>query len=227
MKSSTKGRSIKKLLNENLLSQTILWTQLLSIITVVASIAIVFKKFPAFSVQNIRYTSFAGLFVWLLADVTISTEVVPYQDAFHLILQSLSLSLLLTVFLIFIRKRKPVIFRYPRLTVYIPLLVPIAQFIVMDTKIMREIIFMSLQGVSIVVFTLLTAAYFKELNNKLLTIVGIVLLLWGFTFFWILQEHYIVFEWAWAATNSLGVLACIYSFSDLLLIMNETDKTGQ
>lgn len=89
---------------------------------------------------------------------------------------------------------------------------------IMETEIMREIIFMSLHGVAILVYILLAAGYGKELNQKLLTIIGVLLLIWGFAFFWILQNYYIVFDWAWGLTNSLGVVACTYSFSDLLKI---------
>lgn len=191
-----------------------MWTQLFSIITVLVSLTIVIKKFPS-SVPDLKYTGIAALAAWLLGDIMISVNM-PYQEVLHVILQSLSLSLLLIVFLIFIRCRKPVIFRYPYYFVFIPLLIPVAQFLIMETEIMREIIFMSLHGVSIFVFTLLAIGYGRELNYKLLTIVGVLLLLWGFAFFWILKNYYIVFSWAWGLTNMLGMIACTYSFSDLL-----------
>ncbi len=97
-----------------------------------------------------------------------------------------------------------------------PLLIPFTQLIVMDTKVIGEIIFMILQGISIVVYILLSIGYSSELKNKLLTIIGVLLLLWGFSFYWILKEYIIVFEWAWGLTNMSGMIACIYSFSDLL-----------
>ncbi|MDX1641550.1 MAG: hypothetical protein R3220_07620 [Balneolaceae bacterium] len=191
-----------------------MWTQLLSIITVVVSLAIIFKKYPG-EVRDIRYLSISALFLWLCGDIVISINV-PYLDLFHVLLQSLALSILLIVYLIFIRQRKPIIFRYPYYLVFFPLLIPVAQIIVMETEIMREIIFMALHGVSIMVFILLAVGYAQELKHKLLTIIGVLLLLWGFAFYWILQNYYIVFEWAWAFTNSVGMIACIYSFSDLI-----------
>lgn len=192
-----------------------MWTQLFSIITVVVSLAIVYKKFPS-TTRDIKYLSLAALFGWLIGDISVATNI-PYQANLHIFLQSFALSLLLIIYLIFIRQRKPVIFRYPYYIVFIPLLIPIAELIVMQTEIMKEIILMSLHGVSILVFILLTVGYVKELQHKLLTILGVILLLWGFTFYWILQNYYIVFEWAWGITNSLGMIACMYSFSDLLL----------
>lgn len=100
--------------------------------------------------------------------------------------------------------------------VYLPLLIPITQLIVADTQIIGEIIFMSLQAICLIVYVLLSIGYSAEIENKILTIVGILLLTGGFTFYWILQEYYIVFEWAWGLTNASGVLASIYSFSDLI-----------
>lgn len=92
----------------------------------------------------------------------------------------------------------------------------------MDTQIIREIIFMALQVISIFVYILLSIGYSSELNNKLITIIGVLLLIWGFAFYWILQEYYIVYAWAWGLTNSGGMIACIYSFSDLLKINKRT-----
>lgn len=191
-----------------------MWTQLFSIFSVIVSTVIVCKQFPS-NATDIRYASLTALSTWLTGDIIISINI-PFQDVLHLILQSISLSLILVVFLLFIRQRKPIIFRYPYYMVFVPLFIPIAQLIVMDTQIMGEIIFMSLQAVSIIVYILLAFGYHEKLHYKLITIVGVLLLVWGFSFFWILQEYYIVFDWAWSLTNTGGIIACIYSFSDLL-----------
>lgn len=202
-----------------------MWTQLFSIFTVIVSTAIVLKKFPS-GFFEIKYASFAALAAWLIGDIIFSINV-PSQELLHLILQSISLSLILIVFLIFIRQRKPIIFRYPYSMVFIPLLIPITQLIVMDTQIMREVIFMFLQGVAILVYGLLSFGYSKELQYKLLTIIGVLLLASGFAFYWILQENYIVFDWAWGLTNTGGMIACIYSFSDLLKNIDNTQSIQQ
>lgn len=187
MRGSISARSTKKPLNKNLHKQTVLWTQLFSIFTVIASLIIVSNRFPP-QTPGIKYTALTALSVWLTGDIILSVNL-PYQNVIHVLLQSLSLSLLLIIFLIFIRQRKPVLFRYPIYMAFIPLLIPAAQFIVMDTQIMREIIFMALQGVSIFVFALLSWAYTNELNHKLYSIAGILLLMWGFSFYWILQTQ--------------------------------------
>lgn len=202
-----------------------MWTQLFSIFTVIVSAVIVLKKFPS-QPKGARYASLTALLSWLAGDIIISINV-PYQKAFHIILQTVSLSLILVLFLQFIRQRKPVIFRYPYYMVYVPLLIPFAQVIVMDAQIIREIIFMSLQGVAIIVFAILSFGYSAELRYKLLTIVGLILLIWGFAFFWILQEYFIVFEWAWSVTNAGGMIACIYAFSDLIESTEITQPTIQ
>jgi hypothetical protein len=98
------------------------------------------------------------------------------------------------------------------------MLIPFTQLIVLDAQVIREIIFMTLQGVAILVYVLLSIGYSSELKNKLITIVGLILLVWGFCFYWILQDYFIVLDWAWGLTNSGGMIACIYSFSDLLRI---------
>lgn len=193
-----------------------MWTQLFSILTVIVSIVIVLKEFPSAS-RDIKYLGIIALIIWLIGGITLNLTV-PFQEVIHLTLQSSSLSLVLVIFLKFIRQRKPIIFRYPTYMVYVPLLIPFTQLIVMDTKVIGDIIFMTLQGISIIVYILLSIGYSSELNNKLLTIIGVLLLLWGFTFYWILKEYFIVFEWAWGLTNMSGMLACIYSFSDLLRI---------
>ena len=202
-----------------------MWTPLFSIFAVIVSITIVFKKFPA-DYSEIRYASFAALAAWLIGDIVISVNA-PAQDFLHLALQSTSLTLVLVIFLQFIRQRKPIIFRYPYYMVFVPLLIPIAQLIVMEAQIIREIIFMSLQGVAIFVYVLISFGYSEELHYKLLTIVGVLLLIWGFAFFWILQEYYIVFDWAWGLTNTGGLIACIYSFSDLLETIETTQPVTQ
>ena len=193
-----------------------MWSQLFSVISVILSLAIVLKKYPS-SEADIKFTAITALLVWLIGDIIVSLNT-PYQEFVSTLLKSLSLSLLLVLLLIFIRKEKPVIFRYPYFVVFIPLLIPIAHFMVMDTEIMRSVIHMSMQGVAISVFIFLSAGYANRIHHKLLTIVGVILLLWGFAFYWILQNYYIVYSWAWGLTNTLGMMACIYSFSDLIVV---------
>lgn len=193
-----------------------MWSQFFSILTVAILLIVIYRKFPP-KIRDIKVTSFSALIAWGTGDLFTSINI-PYNDTIGVLIQSLSLSLLLVVFLIFIRRRKPQIFRYPYFIVFIPMLLPVAQYIVMDTEIMREVILMSLHGVSILVFTILSIGYVNHLNNKLITILGILLLLWGFSFYWILQNYYIVYSWAWGLTNSLGMVACVYSFADVLQI---------
>lgn len=191
-----------------------MWTQLFSIITVIVSIIIVLKEYPS-DIRDIKFSGLVALVLWVIGDIFVSLQVL-YFEVIQLTLQSCSLSLVLVIFLKFIRQRKPIIFRYPYYMVYVPLLIPFTQLIVMNTKVIGDIIFMILQGISILVFVLLSIGYSTELKNKLSTIIGVLLLLWGFTFYWILKEYFIVFEWAWGLTNTGGMIACIYSFSDLL-----------
>lgn len=195
-----------------------MWTQLFSIITVIVSIFIVLKEFPSDALDT-KYSGLTALILWLIGDIFISLQL-PYQEVAQLTLQTSSLSLVLVIFLKFIRQRKPVIFRYPYFMVYMPLLIPFTQLLVMDASVIGEIIFMVLQVISILVYILLSVGYSYKLKNKVITIIGVLLLLWGFTFYWILKEYYIVFEWAWGLTNTGGMIACIYSFSDLLSFTN-------
>lgn len=198
-----------------------MWTQLFSILTVIVAIVVIIKEFPSES-RDVKFLGLFGLTIWVIGDITISLQI-PYHEVAQLTLQSCSLSLVLVIYLKFIRQRKPIIFRYPHYMVYVPLLIPFTQLIVIDSRVIGEIIFMTLQGISIIVYILLTVGYSEELKNKLLTIIGVLLLLWGFTFYWILKEYFIVFEWAWGLINMGGMIACIYSFSDLLAI-NKTLK---
>lgn len=191
-----------------------MWTQLFSIITTVICLVIMIRKFQE-GPSDIKYTGITALVAWLIGDITISVSF-PYQEVIHIVFQSLSLSFVLIIFLIFIRKRKPVIFRNPYYMVFIPLLIPLAQAIVLETHLMKDIVFMSIQAVCIMVFIFLSIGYSKELHHKLFAIIGAILLLWGFAFYWILQEYFIVFEWAWGLTNMLGMVASVYAFTDLL-----------
>lgn len=193
-----------------------MWTQLFSILTVIVCLLIVLREFPT-KLRDVKYSAFISLILWLTGDIAISLNL-PFQDVVQLTFQTCSLSLVLVIFLKFIRRHKPIIFRYPYYMVYLPLLIPITQLIVMNTKVIGNIIFMILQAVSVIVYVILSVGYSNELKNKTLTIVGVLLLLWGFTFYWILKEYYIVFEWAWGLTNAGGMIACVYSFGDLLRI---------
>lgn len=200
-----------------------MWTQLFSILTAIVSIFIILKKFPSDS-RDIIYPGIVALSTWLLGDIVLSLDI-PFQKVMQLLLQSVSLSLVLVIFLKFIRQRKPIIFRYPTYMVYLPLLIPFTQLIVADTQFIGEIIFMSLQAICIVVYILLSIGYSDEIQNKILTIVGVLLLLWGFMFYWILQEYYIVFEWAWGLTNAAGLIASVYSFSNLIGVNQKNLKS--
>ncbi|MDX1642438.1 MAG: hypothetical protein R3220_12115, partial [Balneolaceae bacterium] len=60
------------------------------------------------------------------------------------------------------------------------------------------------------------AFYHRYVANKLLMIIGILSMIWGYLFYWILNENFVVYSWAWGLANTTGMILSVYSFSDLL-----------
>ena len=195
-----------------------MWNALFSTITAITCLFLVIKTFPT-EQKGIKITTITALGLWGLS-ITFDRIGSSHVELVITLLKSISLSLLLVLFLIFVRERKPAIFRYPMGMTIIPLTIPIVYLFVHDIEIMNRVIFMSVQGASILIFALLGITYFKLIENKWLLLIGVISLIWGFLFFWVLQNHFTVFSWAWGLSNSIGMICSVYSFSGLLQKLN-------
>lgn len=191
-----------------------MWNALFSTFTVLICAYVILRSFPGY-IRGVKAISLTALSLWLLS-VTIDRIGIEFSEIAVKLLQSLSLSLLLVLFLTYVREGKPTIFRYPVGMTLIPLIIPAAHAVVLDVEIMNTVIFMTVQGAGIVVFILLGLTYFNSIRNKSVFILGILSLIWGFLFFWILKEYYTVYSWAWSFANSMGMICSVYTFSDLL-----------
>lgn len=85
----------------------------------------------------------------------------PYSNVIYQICCLTGISLLLVSILMFIRRLKSEIFRYPLFMVYTPLILPLAYLLIYDVAILRDILFAGIGIIPMLVTVLLIDSYKK------------------------------------------------------------------
>ncbi len=191
-----------------------MWGDVYFLIAVILSLSIIFQKYPN-DVKDIKFTSIAALIIYLTGQLIQFVEL-TYIDRVNTMLTIVSLSLVFVILLMLIRKLKPVVFQYPYPIVFLPLMLPVSFAFMMDTIIVEQIIFASIQAVVIVVLFLLTAGYSEYMESKWGMGTGLILFILAFVLYWMVKEIYPVPEWIWKIATSAGMVLVIYSFSGLV-----------
>ncbi len=191
-----------------------MWGDVYFLIAVILSLSIIFQKYPN-DVKDIKFTSIAALIIYLTGQLIQFVEL-TYIDRVSTMLTIVSLSLVFVILLMLIRKLKPVVFQYPYPIVFLPLMLPVSFAFMMDTIIVEQIIFASIQAVVIVVLFLLTAGYSEYMESKWGMGTGLILFILAFVLYWMVKEIYPVPEWIWKIATSAGMVLVIYSFSGLV-----------
>lgn len=191
-----------------------MWGDVYFLIAVILSLSIIFQKYPN-DVKDIKFTSITALIIYLTGQLIQFVEL-TYIDRVNTMLTIVSLSLVFVILLMLIRKLKPVVFQYPYPIVFLPLMLPVSFAFMMDTIIVEQIIFASIQAVVIVVLFLLTAGYSEYMESKWGMGTGLILFILAFVLYWMVKEIYPVPEWIWKIATSAGMVLVIYSFSGLV-----------
>jgi len=131
-------------------------------------------------------------------------------DVLHIV----ALSLALVTLLMFVRYLRPPIFRYPYFLTMAPLLIPVAQILVIDTHLIKDIIFMTIQGIAVIVFLLLILFHERNRNLRHIAAISVLLFMLAFITYWFLVDVFFIEPFFWKFLLASGMIFSVYSFSN-------------
>lgn len=110
-----------------------------------------------------------------------------------------------------IRGLKPEIFRYPYITVFMPLVIPVSYYLIYQTSLIRDTMLHSVLGTIVLVTMIITISYKNKVKPFISTIVGGILLATSIAVNVFLEtDQYIHF--VWYLITSVGIALVSYGF---------------
>ncbi|PWN07555.1 hypothetical protein [Rhodohalobacter mucosus] len=132
----------------------------------------------------------------------------------------LLLVLLLILILMSIRRLRPEISRYPYPFVYVPFIILLFYPLVQGTEALTNIIFIIIEGGSVLSLLFLTIAHFSLFEKKWVAVLNVVVLFLAYIFFWFEPQFFAAEQWMWQSLLSIGMITSSIAFP---VILSETN----
>jgi hypothetical protein len=188
--------------------------QLITLLSAIISLYLIIKKFPS-ECKDIKNTSLVTVGIWIVTEVMLITNI-NQLEIFAELLIITALSLVLVIFLMIVRHFRPSIFRYPYGIVFTPLILPLSYGLVIDVDIIKHIILVAAQVVTICVAILFTAGYWNRLQSNKAAIAGLSFLSIGFIVYWVVNQDMMISAWLWQILTAAGIIAMIFTVIDII-----------
>ncbi len=189
-----------------------MWGQIFIFISAILCLYWILKNIPN-HLKDIKIAAGSGISLWLIMQFIAALELTYIRQLLD-ILHIVALSLALVTMLMFIRYLRPPIFRYPYLITIAPLLIPAALILVIDTHLIKEIIFMTIQAIAVIVFLLLILAHEKNRHLKHISMISVLLFTLAFITYWFLVDVFVVEPIFWKFLLASGMIFSVFSFSN-------------
>lgn len=189
-----------------------MWGQLILFISSVYCIYLVISRVSS-KKSDIKSILIFAILIWIISQFFNSGDTIQIDNTIAEFLQILNISLILTILLIIVRSLRPAIFRYPYFLVYTPLLVPLFFFLIIDTYLIKTIIFMSTQGIAMLVYLLLLTEENAVAHKKKYGVISVLMILASYVTYWFLLDLHPFMEIFWQLLLSIGILGAILTFS--------------
>ncbi len=163
------------------------WTSILIIFSSLISAHWVFRKLKGF--QSVTIGLFSIALILLIIHSCISL-LQSYINSNSVLLKWLELSIYLVLassLFSFVRDLKPKFSKFPLYLVFLPLLTLLFFPLVMDNRVISDLIFVSYQGGAIIVALLLFSLIQYKTGGQILQIVGSLIFSLSFICFWVLD----------------------------------------
>ncbi len=160
--------------------------------------------------KDARITFTASAVVWILSAIYASLSF-PFSDIVESVSPIIAFSLILVALLMMIRHLKPGIFRYPYITVFMPVVIPFSYYLTYQTSLMKDTILHSVSAMIVVVSLILSLGYKDEIKPFLSIIAGTVLLSVSISGSFFLDEDQYV-QLLWYFITSVGITISTYGF---------------
>ena len=189
-----------------------MWGQIFIFISAILCLYWILKNIPN-HLKDIKIAAGSGISLWLIMQFIAALELTYIRQLLD-ILHIVALSFALVTMLMFIRYLRPPIFRYPYLITIAPLLIPAALILVIDTHLIKEIIFMTIQAIAVIVFLLLILAHEKNRHLKHISMISVLLFTLAFITYWFLVDVFVVEPIFWKFLLASGMIFSVFSFSN-------------
>jgi len=117
----------------------------------------------------------------------------------------------LVALLMMIRKLKPEIFRYPYVTVFMPVVIPFSYYLIYQTSLMKETIVHSVSAMIILVSLIIGIGYKKDKKPFISILIGTLLLTASTSVSFFLDENQYI-NLLWYLITSIGIISTSYGF---------------
>lgn len=188
-----------------------MWGQLFLFLATVYSLYLIIKYVPE-HFKDIKIITVTALLIWLFSQIVYTGEFNLFEDIYHDFNLIIIISLILSTELIIVRIMRPGVFRYPYFLVFTPMLIPVSFILIIDTYMIRDIVFIATQGIAITAYLMLMLE--KEelsLANKK-SVTGIILLLLAYATYWFIQNYIPLNSILWESMTAAGTVLIIQSF---------------
>lgn len=191
-----------------------MWGQLLLFLTSIYCLYLVIVKLDSENYDIKSVLIFAILF-WVGSQFFNTGDTIQIENTISEILHIIKMSLVLTILLIIVRSLRPAIFRYPYFLVYSPLIIPLFFLMIIDTDLIKRIIFMTTQGISILVYLLLLTENKAVAHKTSFGLIAVFLLSVSYISYWIFIDLHTIIHTISQILLSLGIVISIYSFTQI------------
>jgi len=187
------------------------WGQIFTFIAAVLCLYFIFK-YLSDQVKDVKFAASSAVVFWILMQIGAAIEI-PYHQSILDMLHVTAVSFVLVALLMVTRHLRPFIFRYPYGLSYVPLLIPFTHLLVLDTYFIKDIIFLSTQGVAIAVYALLMLTNDIDTSSIISVLASTVLILSAYIMVWFLTDIYVIQNYYWQILLSAGMILGGYSFT--------------
>ncbi len=189
-----------------------MWGQLLLFIASIYCLYLVIAKITS-KRYDIKSVLIFAIIVWIGSQFFNPGDTIQIENTISELLHILNISLVLTILLIIVRSLRPAIFRYPYFLVYSPLIVPFFFLLVMDTDLIKTIIFMTTQGIAILVYLLLLTEKYAVVHKTRYGLIAVLMITLSYVSYWFFIDLHPFIEIASQIFLSMGIVISIYSFT--------------
>lgn len=191
-----------------------MWGQLFLFCSAIGCLYFVIKRVPAQKI-DLKIVLIIAILFWIISQLISSGDMIMIDDMISDLLQISIISLVLTALMIIVRNLRPVIFRYPYFLVYSPLSLPIFFLLVIDTYLIKDLIFMASQGIALIVYLLLLTEEQAIAHKKRFGFIGLLLIIISYTIYWFLLDLFALPVILWVGTFSIGILLVTDTFTKI------------
>lgn len=189
-----------------------MWGQLLLFIASIYCLYLVIAKITS-KRYDIKSVLIIAIIAWIGSQFFNSGDTIQIENTTSELLHILNISLVLTILLIIVRSLRPAIFRYPYFLVYSPLIVPFFFLLVMDTDLIKTIIFITTQGIAILVYLLLLTEKYAVVHKTRYGLIAVLFISLSYVGYWFFNDFHPFIVTASQILLSMGIVICIYTFT--------------